>query len=209
MINVIISFTMTIFASSVAYAESGLLNECKASASNVGKVCADGSVYAGNSQESNTPVFTTKCDAGQNWDGVKCAGSRTRFPWNDGNSRGMVATGTTNPVDGAAHTKKLVKLDADALSSGKQPHQAARYCANLSAHGHEDWYLPSKEELEILYALHESNPEISQFSTLASNVYWSSSETDHSSAIAQSFRSGQIQPYFLKVLPGSVRCIRK
>src|SRR5690606_34398043 len=50
----------------------------------VGTVCADGSVYAGNSPDGDVPMYVTRCDLGQAWDGAACGGTRQQLPWNDG-----------------------------------------------------------------------------------------------------------------------------
>ena len=51
-----------------------------------------------------------------------------------------------------------------------------------------DWYLPSKDELNLLYNFHTANPELGGFDTTI--PYWSSSEYLIDRAWSQSFSNG-------------------
>jgi len=53
-------------------------------------------------------------------------------------------TGTTSINDGLANTNAMI-------AAGAEAHPAANFCNNLSINGYSDWYLPAKDELEILY----------------------------------------------------------
>jgi len=61
---------------------------------------------------------------------------------------------------------------------------AARICNDLSLNGYDDWYLPSKNELNLMYT---QKIVIGGFT---SNNYWSSSENDSNFSWAQSFGVG-------------------
>lgn len=53
-------------------------------------------------------------------------------------------TGTTSVNNGWVNTQAIV-------TAGIAAHPAANFCRNLNIGGYTDWYLPSKDELEILY----------------------------------------------------------
>lgn len=53
-------------------------------------------------------------------------------------------TGTDSINDGLANTNAMI-------AAGASAHPAANFCNNLSINGYNDWYLPAKDELEILY----------------------------------------------------------
>ena len=54
-----------------------------------------------------------------------------------------VTTGLTSVVNGPTNSASLASLGAS--------YQAAVYCEGLTIGGYSDWYLPSKNELEVLY----------------------------------------------------------
>lgn len=61
---------------------------------------------------------------------------------------------------------------------------AAKLCKDYAGGGMTDWFLPSKDELNQLYA------QKAVVSGFADDYYWSSSEDDDNSARGQSFSSG-------------------
>ncbi len=168
-----------------------------------GTVCADGTVYAGLSGAS-TAMYVTRCDAGQTWDGASCTGTREALPWNNGNSTGYVTTGLTGTTDGQTYTATLIATDSDSVTSGTQLHQAAQYCADLSMHGHSDWYLPAKNELDTMYG---NKTVIANFNE-SGTYYWSSSEYSNVDAWNQRFSDGN-QGNSHKNSTFAVRCARR
>ena len=63
---------------------------------------------------------------------------------------------------------------------------AALICYNLDLNGYSDWFLPSKDELNLMYANLKSN-NLADFKEFA---YWSSSEYSSSGAWYQNFANG-------------------
>ena len=78
---------------------------------------------------------------------------------------------------------------------------AAKLCADLTAGGYDDWFLPSRDELALLYA---SKGAVGGY---AAAFYWSSSEVNTTNAWRQNFFSGG-QITSLKSNTDRVRCIR-
>jgi hypothetical protein len=160
-----------------------------------GDACADGSIYAGLSPDGNVKMYTTPADEGG-------------IPWNNGNGSGFVTTSQTSAVTGEANTGNLITIDSDSGAGGTQPHQAAQACADLSAHGQTDWYLPAKDELNVLYT---NRAAIGGFNTSGSypaGLYWSSSEDNSFRAWRQNF-SNSVQSVNNKDGGVSVRCVRR
>ena len=88
------------------------------------------------------------------------------------------------------------------LEGGYAWEDAKSACANLTAFGKKDWYLPSKAELEGLY---KRKDELGGFTD---DWYWSSSEYETGSAWIMVFSDGS--KYHLNELFNiRVRCVRK
>lgn len=162
---------------------------------NIGDVCADGSVYGGTSPDGNLPMYTTPADAGL-------------FAWNDANSTGYTTTGQTSNVTGQAHTAALIGLDSNSAVGGMQPHRAAQHCADLVAHGQSDWYLPARDELNVLWVNRAAIGGFNLAGSFPAGWYWSSSESSFNGARSQRFSTGG-QVSYSKADGLSVRCVRK
>lgn len=132
--------------------------------------------------------------------------------WNNGNSTGKTATGATGNVTGEAYTATIAALDADSVSAGFQPHQAAKYCADLTVHGQDDWHLPSQNEFNLFDGNFGVIGGFTPGGSCSENCYWISEELNSSSAImmhkygaeAAAATGGQA-----KELARNVRCVRR
>jgi len=100
-----------------------------------------------------------------------------------------VGTGEQNTID----------IEAGCVAAGT----AADICANLSLGGYDDWFLPSKDELNQMYV----NLHLQGVGGFAIGAYWSSSEYSASSAWFQSFNAGD-QFNGSKDTPIHVRAVR-
>lgn len=80
---------------------------------------------------------------------------------------------------------------------------AARLCDELVYNGYEDWFLPSKDELNELY----TNLKANGFGDFSNDFYWSSTEEDNYFAWFQSFGAG-FQNYDDKQNHYDVRAVR-
>ena len=80
---------------------------------------------------------------------------------------------------------------------------AADICANFSLGGYSDWFLPSKDELNLMY----ENLKIFRVGGFTDGFYWSSSEYDADLARYQGFGIGS-QGYGYKHESLPVRAVR-
>jgi hypothetical protein len=84
--------------------------------------------------------------------------------------------------------------------------KATTYATDLDAHGHQDWRLPTKNELNVLF---NNKAAIGGFDATDSDAgsYWSSSQEDDYNAWGQPFSDGD-QITHQKCIRSSVRCVR-
>ena len=162
---------------SISTASSG---SCGASPT-IGQVCADGTIYAGLTPDGNKDMYVERCDVTKTWDGSNCTGGTNVFPWNNDNGTGYVLVGVSSLVTGESNTAAIIGSDADSGVAGVQPHQAAQACADSTAHGHTDWYLPAVNETKTIYEnLVDATPNDDVFSPIISGFvsarYWTSTE---------------------------------
>lgn len=122
--------------------------------------------------------------------------------------QGTYITGASNASVGFGLT------NTTAIINSCDGNIAARICDNLNLNGYDDWYLPSKDELNLLYTnLRQNN--LGNFNTseafLASS-YWSSTDGDQNGHCAwiQTFVDGlQVTcDYGYKSFQGRVRAVR-
>ena len=101
--------------------------------------------------------------------------------------------GTAQPIgSGRYNTERLVEymdIDGKAYSSALSittAEYAAKKCLDYSYGGYDDWFLPSKDELNLIYHnLHKRG-----LGSFANDYYWSSSEDSVYGAWRQDFSKG-------------------
>jgi hypothetical protein len=102
-------------------------------------------------------------------------------------------SGTATAIGcGAANTRTILTTDADA--------PAARACADYEYGDYDDWFLPSKDELNEVYT---NKTAIG----IESGYYWSSSQLDACGSWDQNFSNGD-QSVYSKDYTYSVRAVR-
>jgi hypothetical protein len=117
---------------------------------------------------------------------------------------------TTTGTSATAIGTGLSNTNAIISSQGNSGNYAAKLCADYSVIvggvTYDDWYLPSKDELNKLYI---NRTAIGGFASggIEGDFYWSSSEFSSSEAWDQEFNVGS-QGYGIKSFPTYVRAIR-
>ena len=131
--------------------------------------------------------------------GLICASTdqSTGIQWYNGSYPVTGATATALGT-GNANTNTIV------ASQGAGSY-AAKLCADLVLNTYSDWYLPSKDELNLMYVNLKAQG-LGDFA-ISGNGYWSSSEYDHNSTWFQFFHSGSPNRYY-KNYPCNVRAVR-
>lgn len=99
----------------------------------------------------------------------------TSDPWYNGD---FVTTNALSSTDGKANTEHIVK------AQGNTGTYAAKICRDYKGGGYDGWFLPSKDQLNLLY---QNRHLLDNF---AEEIYWSSTEYDIGSAWVQDFTNG-------------------
>ena len=98
-----------------------------------------------------------------------------------------------------AGEQNTIDIETGCTTSGT----AADICANLSLGGYDNWFLPSKDELNLMY----ENLKVFGVGGFTDDFYWSSSEYDAGFAYFQGFGIGS-QGYGYKHNSLPVRAVR-
>ena len=129
----------------------------------------------------------------------------------------IVAPADLKPLAKWGFFEKPVGADGKTMGTGKSNTDkiakispmrdiAAILCSNLQLNGFSDWFLPSIDELNLIY----QNLKVRGLGNLADDEYWSSSETDFNNAWLMNFGTGH--PYETTVdkavLVRAVRSVR-
>ncbi len=125
-------------------------------------------------------VFYDKGSASDGWRYLEAAPSdqSSGVRWSNGK---VAETGATDTAvgRGVVNTRKILEVQ----KSGKY---AAKLCADLKLKGFKDWFLPSKDELDLMY----KNLRNNGFGNMANKIYWSSTESSGPHAWKQDFGKG-------------------
>jgi hypothetical protein len=116
----------------------------------------------------------------------------TGIRWYNGE---YITTNARSTMDGKTNTSLIVATQG--VGS-----YAAQICDDLVAFGFDDWYLPSKDELNAIY---QDKEAIGGFSNA---YYWSSTEYSNTDAWGQDFNNGS-QITYGKYPTSRCRCVRK
>ncbi|MCL2211284.1 MAG: hypothetical protein FWB95_05125 [Treponema sp.] len=92
-------------------------------------------------------------------------------------------TGTSTAIGSG---KKNTELIVNRLNQLGESGRAAQLCASLDFDGVKDWFLPSKDELYLMY----KNLKAKGLGGFSNNGYWSSSKDDDYGALLQLFSNG-------------------
>jgi hypothetical protein len=149
-----------------------------------------------------------------------------------------VTTGFTSVINGPTNSAGEAALGAS--------YQAATFCEGLTIGGYSDWYLPAKNELEVLYYFlkpdttangttsgsnaNAVSPEpistnyssgspaqtsagigfrTGETDAFASDLYWSSTETNSTYASGQNFTNGNQDSFSARPIAHYVRAVRR
>ena len=100
---------------------------------------------------------------------------------------GTLVDNTSHDIGtGSENTHAIVAVYGGAEPYAGRNDYAAKLCIDLVFGGYDDWFMPSKDELNLLY----TNIKVQGLGSLADADYWSSSEGSANTARVQDFRNG-------------------
>ena len=140
-------------------------------------------------------VFYDKGSYSDGWRYLEAAPASREWtdkPWGGyGTEVGTAAQGTAIGT-GAANTQAIVGEYGNNEPYDDRSDYAAKLCDDLDYGGYSDWFLPSKDELDLMFQnLHQA----AGLGHFASAYYWSSSESDAPFAWGQYFDNGNQYDY--------------
>jgi hypothetical protein len=176
-----------------------------ATTTTVALACASGGLCAvGDTGPGGGIVFY---DAGsvQSWGRYLEAapfGDEVQRTWATGGNQNAAVSGADGTAIGTGEQNTADIVAQSGNQSGNvAATSAAVYCSELVSGGQSDWFLPSKDELNLMYTnLHSASTPLGGFSTVG---YWSSSEDDDSYAGIQHFSGyqasgGKVSTYYVR-----------
>lgn len=150
---------------------------------------------------------------GQSWNGGFYIGNITDggfvyylilAPKTTGQSSAL-AYKTDNTDDTGADSTTSGRSNSNAINDAAHP--AAQFCRGLSIGGFNDWYLPAKDELNVVYT-NRASVGGGDALDVDGTSYWSSTESAPTTAWSQPFNTGA-QNNSAKTISYRVRAIRR
>jgi uncharacterized repeat protein (TIGR02543 family) len=144
-------------------------------------------------------IFYDKTYVSDGWRYLEAAPSdqSTGIQWYNGS---YVTTNATGTAIGTGQVNTTAIVDTQGAGS-----YAAQLCDDLTVGVYSDWFLPSQDELNLMYEnLHDESPPVGSFTN---DYYWSSSESEAGWAVLQTFNDGT-QGYGNKSFSWWVRAVR-
>jgi hypothetical protein len=100
--------------------------------------------------------------------------------------------------------KRNTELIVERLKQWGESGRAAQLCTSLNFDGYNDWFLPSKDELDLMY----KNLKQKGLGSLNDTWYWSSSQGSSSYSWLQHFSRGNQTNDFFRYSTYTVRAVR-
>jgi TolB-like protein len=141
-------------------------------------------------------VFYDKGSFSNGWRYLEAAPAETEFTaqWE---GFGTDVTGTATVIGSGKRNTEIIK---ERLGNSS----AAGRCSSLYFDGFTDWFLPSKDELDMMFL----NLKARGLGGFGNDYYWSSSQYSNKETWNQSFSSGHQYNGSYKSFPTSVRAVR-
>ena len=141
-----------------------------------------GAYQIGSTGPAGGIVFYDKGFTEDGWRYLEAAPARTEV---DGVIWGAIGQNVSGTLTAVGSGKRNTQIIIDRLALWESS-RAAQICANMEINGYKDWFLPSKDELDLMY----KNLKQSDLGSFDSGGYWSSSQDKSGGAWYQYFPTG-------------------
>jgi hypothetical protein len=151
-------------------------------------------------------IFYAKPTDSEGWQFLEAAPSdlNTLVHWGNATESGWYPNGAETETRTGSGRANTAILTGSSLIDETKRRNAAELCRSYTQGGYNDWFLPSRDELNLLYHVLAENGK-GNFTGLS---YWSSTQSSASTAWFQRFEDGRIYDNGQKTLRLSVRPIR-
>ncbi|GHV22440.1 hypothetical protein FACS189494_09290 [Spirochaetia bacterium] len=171
------------------------------SGNNASRSGGSGQVYKiGDFGPAGGIVFYDKGVFSAGWRYLEAAPAETEFTAQWG-AYGKDVSGTSGAIGSG---KRNTQVIVDRLRQLNETGRAAQLCATLDFDGFKDWFLPSKDELNLMY----TNLKAEGLGGFQNEWYWSSSEGKTSGAWGQHFGGGRQGSDDFNYGKGTTLCVR-
>jgi hypothetical protein len=160
----------------------------------------DGRTYKiGDTGPAGGIVFYDRGFTGDGWRYLEAAPAGAEFTaeW------GAYQQNAANTIAAVGFGRQNTQIIVERLKALGETNKAAQICAALDINGYKDWFLPSKDELNLMYR----NLKQKGLGGFSNNWYWSSSQYVARDSWYQNFGNGN-QDSFYKNNASSVRAVR-
>jgi hypothetical protein len=161
---------------------------------------AAGALRIGDRGPAGGFIFYDKGRVSDGWRYLETAPFAAEFSAEWG-AYGTDVSGTGKEIGSGRRNTQIIIGRLNALDETRK---AAQLCSSLNCGGKTDWFLPSKDELNLMYR-NLKNVGIGGFSD---DQYWSSSQDDKEDAWYQRFSDGNQNNRYFKYTARLVRAVR-
>ena len=124
--------------------------------------------------------------------------------WRNGNTNQTTGATGTAVGTGSANTDAIILVQGPVATS-----YAAGLARAYAAGGYTDWFLPSKDELNLMYSNIGQGSLLGNIGNFDDDYYWSSTEHDYSNAWYMHFDAElAFMAFNVKYYPANVRAVR-
>jgi hypothetical protein len=178
-------------SSSIRKSITTFFNTIPVTASDFSEAYENAKYSVGDTGPSGGIIFFVKGNYSDGWRYLEAAPSdmNVPLPWGfvENGNYWPDAPGTAVGLGDGKHNTELLDISGAGTDVG---YTAAQVCITLEHNGYNDWYLPSRDELNLLFHVLAKN----KMGGFIDAAYWTSTQSARGSAWYQTFNNGRQYP---------------